>query len=196
MQKNKSTYETFAPLFPGFYGTVFEYDRESEDIEYYNEENGTDLDYDDFEFDYSDYHNRVAKAFINRLETELKQFLPIKIEFQKVSSPKEYNFTNDSLYVSVKLSVDKLIKLIRDREPAAAQYFKDTYTSCSGFISFHSHRVHDWLRKDYIMEKPAHRIGALLDCLCSIELNNEDIMYWCDSEYYIDFAPKEEIKTV
>lgn len=185
-------YETFAPLFPGFYGTGFEYDRESEDIEYYNEENKTDLSYDDFEWDYSEYHNRVAKSFINRLESELRQFLPIKIGFQRISSPKEYNFANDSIYIAVSLSLPRLIGLIKDKKEEAAQYFKDKYTSCSGFISFHSPNIENWLNKKYILEKPEHRIGALLDCLCSIEIDRDDIIYWCDSEFYIDFAPKEE----
>lgn len=188
-------YQTFAPLFPGFYGTIFEYDRENEDIEYYNEEHKTDLDYDAFEWDYSDYHNRVAKAFINRLESELKQFLPIKIVFEEIYSPREYNFKNDSINVEISLSLDKLLKLIKDRKEQATQYFKDHYTSCSGFISFHSNKLHDWLRKDYILENPKHRIGALLDCLCSIEISQDDIIYWCDSEFHIDFSPKE-VETV
>ncbi len=47
MKKNIKKYETFCPLFPGFYGTVFEYDNEDSDIECYNEENKTYLGYDD-----------------------------------------------------------------------------------------------------------------------------------------------------
>jgi hypothetical protein len=187
------SFETFAPLFPGFYGTVFEYDGEGEDIDFYNEENGTDLDYDDFNWNYRDYHERVCKAFVNRLETELKQFLPITIEFQELRSPREYNFANDSINVKVDLNLPELIKLIGDRKEAATQYFKDKYTSCSGFISFHSNDVNDWLDIKYILENPEHRVGALLDCLCAIEIENDDIIYWCDSEYYIDFSPSNEL---
>lgn len=57
----KKTYETYCPLFPGFYGTEFEYDNEDSDIEYYNEENKTDLKWDDFSWNYADYHSRVSK---------------------------------------------------------------------------------------------------------------------------------------
>src|SRR5688572_11202133 len=121
-------YETFAPLFPGFYGTVFEYDREDDNINSYNEEYKTDLNFDDFDWDYKEYENRVSKAFVNRLETELKQFLPIKIEFQEVQSPKEYNFTNDAINIALKLDLNKLIALIKARKEQAAQYFKDKYT--------------------------------------------------------------------
>lgn len=196
--KTTKVFETYCPLFPGFYGTLFEYDRESEDIEAYNEENKTDLNYDNFEWNYKDYSERVSKAFVNRLEKELNDILPtkdpqFKIEFQSLYSPREYNFSNDAINVRVEIDLRLLIGLIKNRKEKAAEYFKDKYTSCSGFISFHSNDVNDWLKKSYIMENPAHRVGALLDCLCSIEIDNDDIYYWCDSEYWIDFSPKEEI---
>lgn len=187
-------YHTFAPMFDGFYNTVFQYDRESEDIEQYNEQHGTNLEFDDFDFDYRDYERRVATAFVNRLETELKQFLPsIRIEFEQVRSPKYYNFTNDSIDIEVKLNLRQLIKLIADRKEAAAQYFKDVYTSRSGFMSFHSNDINDWLNVKYIKENTAHRVGALLECLCSIELDKDDTLYWVDGEFWINIQPVEKV---
>lgn len=186
-------YETFCPLFPGFYNTVFEPLCEEYEIHSYNEENNTELGYDDFTWDYKEYEQRIAKCFVSRIEKELKQFLPIKIEFQNVHNPREYNFTNDSINISVSLSLDKLIKLIRDRKKDAAVYFRDKYTSCSGFISLHSNDLTDWLNKKYILEEPKHRIGALLDCLCFCEINNDDIIYWCDDETgYINYSVNEQ----
>jgi len=187
------TFETFCPLFPGFYGTVFEYDNEESDIESYNEENKTDLSFDDFNFDYADYRKRVAKAFVNKLESELKYWLPdINIEFQELYSPMEYNFTNDSINVSIQVDLNELLGLIEARKEDAAKYFKDKYTSRSGFISFHSADIDNWLDPDYILQDSKHRIGALLDCLCSIEISEDDIIYWADSESWIDFCQKEE----
>lgn len=185
-------FETFAPLFPGFYNTVFQYDSEQDDIESYNSEYGTAFDYEDFDWDYKDYEERVSKKFVNRLESELKHFLPIKIKYQNLYSPKEYNFANDSINIEVSLSLPRLIKLIKDRKEDSAQYFHDKYTSCSGFISFHSNDIEDWLNKEYILENPKHRVGALLDCLCSIEIDNDDIYYWCDDQFYISFTQKEQ----
>jgi len=186
-------YETFCPLFPGFYNTVFQYNGEESDIQYYNEKNGTDLDYDDFEWDYKDYENRVGKAFCARLETELKQFLPIKIEFQCIHNPREYNFTNDSINISVSLSLSKLLKLIKNKSSEAANYFKSEYTSRSGFISSHSNDLNDWLNKEYILERPEHRIGALLECLCFLEVDSDTTIYWAESEMgYINFEAKEQ----
>lgn len=194
MKKNKTeqveTFETFCPLFPGFYGTHFEYDNEDSDIDWYNEENKTNLTWDNFEWDYADYHQRVSKAFVNKLESELQYLLPVKFEFEELRSPKEYNFRNDSINIKTELNLRQLIDLIRDRKDKAADYFKDTYTSCDGFISFHSSDITDWLNEDYIREKSSHRVGALLDCLCSIELDKDDIIYWADGEQWIDFSPK------
>lgn len=196
MTHKKQTFETYCPLFPGFYGTFFEYDNEEMDIEWYNEEHKTDLSYDDFEWNYKEYSDRIARAFVNRLESELKYFLPIKIEFEEIRSPREYNFYNDSINVKITLNLGKLIKLIKEREDKARQYFKDKYTSCSGFISFHSNQFENWIDPAYIMKEPAHRIGGLLDCLCAIEFENEDIYDWTSGECYIDFWPTNENETV
>lgn len=189
----KTTYDTFAPLFPGFYNTVFEYANEAEDIEYYNEENKTDLGYDDFNWNYKEYSNRVAKCFCNRLETELKLYIDISIEFQEIYSPREYNFYNDSIFCKIELDLNELLKLIAERKEQAEKYFLDRYTSYDGFISLHSNDIKDWLNKKYILADSKHRIGALLNCLCEIEIDSEDIIYWCDSESYIDFSPITEI---
>ena len=123
----------------------------------------------------------------------MNEFIPIKIEFQAIQSPKFYNFSNDSINVAVKVNLKALIGLIAERRESAAKYFKDKYTSCSGFISFHSPDIENWLNEGYIIENTAHRVGALLDCLASIEINPDDIYYWADSEYWIDFSPKDEV---
>lgn len=192
----KQSFETFAPLFPGFYGTIFEYDRESEDIDSYNEEYKTNLKYEDFEFNYVDYHQRICKAFVNRLEKEIDELLPIKIEYQSLCSPREYNFGNDSIYVKVTVDLKRLINAVAKLPNEEAVKYFDRYTNRSGFISFHSNNLSDWLNQDYIMEEPAHRIGALLDCLCTVEwgLEQIDLMYWVDSEMWIDFDVKEPAK--
>lgn len=193
--KRLTKYSTFAPLFTGFYGTLFEYDNEESDIEWYNEENKTDLSYDDFEWNYKEYHNRIAKAFVNRLESEINDFLPVKIEFTELHSPKEYNFYNDSIWINVELNLKALLGKIKEHKNLATQYFKSHYTSCSGFISFHSPNIEDWLTEKYILEDTGHRIGALLDCLCQCEIDTDDIYYWVEGENYIDFTPNKEMAT-
>ncbi len=195
MESNTKKYQTFCPLFPGFYNTVFEYSNEEEDINYYNEENGTNLNWDDFNWDYKEYEERVSQAFVNELEREMKDLLPIKIEYESLYSPREYNFTNDSINITVEVDLKQLTGLIKERSEEAAKYFKDKYTSCSGFISFHSPYLEDWLNESYILEKENHRVGALLDCLASLEIDQDKYMYWADSESWCDSWPKDESLT-
>lgn len=189
----QQTYQTYCPLFPGFYGSTFEYDNEEDDINSYNEEHGTDLNFDDFTWDYKEYHVRVAKAFVNKLELELRDYLPVKFEFEELISPKYYNFSNDSINVTVEVNLDDLLALIKERGEEAAEYFKAKYTSRSGFISHHSNDLADWLDKEYILEKPNHRIGALLSCLATIEIDKDRIIYWAEGENWCDYSPKEKI---
>ena len=46
--------ETYCPLFPGFYNTVFE-PYEDDEIYSFNQENDKNLSYVDFKWDYDDY---------------------------------------------------------------------------------------------------------------------------------------------
>jgi hypothetical protein len=183
--------ETFCPLFPGFYGTVFESD-ESNEIYSYNQENDTDLNYDDFEWDYEDYYDRVASAFVESFEREFNDILPVSITFQKVVSPKYYNFANDTIDIEVEVNLPKLLQLVENNKDNLREYFKQNYTSRSGFISHHSSNIDDWCDPDYIIENPGHRVGALMEALSVLYMNVDDIIYWADSEMYINYEVKEK----
>lgn len=188
-------FKTWAPIFPGFYSTVFEYSGEEDDIRAYNEENKTTLKWDDFNFDYRDYEQRVSKKFVTRLERELSDYLEIKLSFENLYSPREYNFSNDSINITAEFDLDILISLISKEPEPASQYFKNKYTSYSGFIPFHSNRLEQWLDKSYILADAQHRTGALLECLCYLKLDvsSDEIFYWVDGEYWIDFGVKEQV---
>lgn len=191
METLTENYKTFAPMFVGFYGTHFEFNNEEYDIDDYNETNGTNLSYDDFNWDYEDYRERICRAFVNKLENELNYYLPIKFEYERIHSPKEYNFMNDSIYVNVSVNLDDIYGIINENKELARQYFLNQYTSRDGFISFHSNNLENWLNKEYILEDNSHRIGALLDCICNILIDYEDTYYWADNENYVNFSPKQ-----
>ena len=50
---------TYLPVFPGFYNTIFEFNDEDQEIDYYNDERESkglsELEYDQFDFDYRAY---------------------------------------------------------------------------------------------------------------------------------------------
>ena len=79
--------KTFLPVFTGFYNTIFE-PNESSEIDNYNQLQGADYNYDDFEFDYEDYRKRVAEQCVESIEIELDLIFSLnfdgdfKIEFE------------------------------------------------------------------------------------------------------------------
>lgn len=181
--------ETYCPLFPGFYNTMFEPD-ETNEIHSHNDYYGTDLNYDDFEWDYADYKERVATAFVDDFEKEFCDILPIKIKYQSISSPAYYNFSNDIIDIEVELDFNAFIKVVNEKKEEIRKYILDRYTSHDGFVSFHSNDVEDWCRSEYVSENKYHRVGALLEALLLTEFNPEHIYDWASSEMYIDYQVK------
>ena len=184
--------ETFCPLFPGFYGTIFEPSEENE-IQFWNQENGTDLSYDDFEFDYDDYRDRVARAFVNSFESNFQDIIPSDIKYQSISSPQYYNFSNDSINIEVEFDFARFMKIVNENKENIREYIRENYTSRDGFNSFHSNNVEDWCDKEYVLENESHRVGALMEALLLTIIDQDDINYWAESEmFYIDYKVKNE----
>jgi hypothetical protein len=178
--KTVRIFPTWLPIFHGFYNTLFEGDDiEEQEIQNYNESNGTNLDWDDFNFDYVHYRNTVSKACVEYIETKLKELCIVsKIRYEAVSSPKEYNFTNDSINIEVTLNNRKLRQYLGKYILPLTLYIKNNYTSCDGFTSFYSNDIEEWKTKTVnfrIFDK--HELGALLNFICENEGVNYGEMY-------------------
>lgn len=139
------TTESFLPVFPGTYGTIFE------DIDLYQK----------------DYVGEVLTNVVNEYICELG----IKATYQSFYSPKYYNFSNDSVNVVYEYeSLDALKVWIHDNIKAVHQELKDRYTSCDGFISHHSTDVQDWIDN---LETDNHKLGAMLDVYIDFQYDRE-----------------------
>jgi hypothetical protein len=72
--------------------------------------------------------------------------------FSEVVSPREYNYTSDKVYFDLTLNVSRfkktLTKLIFDNEELFQEILDDRHKSRSGFISFYSNDLKDWLHFD------------------------------------------------
>lgn len=139
------TIESYLPVFPGFYGTYFDYDREEFDCE---EEQ---VSYNLLEWDYEDYRKRVAEACISSVWNYFKlDRFTFDIEFEKVYSPRFYNFENDAIYCTYKVS-DKdfaeLIKYCKDNLSDFKTFLKEKYSSHSGFVSFFDIEPETWFNE-------------------------------------------------
>ena len=177
------TIETYLPVFPGFYNTFFECD-ESDVIDSYNQENDTNFDYDNFEWDYSEYYDQIARNCCDAIETLLKKNNIVQsIKFQNIVSPLYYNYSNDGINVEVEINIENLILFIAQNKEEFDTYIKENYSSRDGFISFHSNDGNEWLKSlvydDF--KKPEHCFGALLEFICDFLIYNQcadSTAYW------------------
>ena len=193
--------ETFLPVFSGFYGTFFEafVDGEIEHIHSVREELGlNEVDENDIHFDYAVANLKTAKLACQYVHNTLDCVNGVK--FQEIISPREYNFTNDSINCEINLNVKMMLDYLAQNAAEFSEYLRRKYTSCDGFISFHSNDVDDWTW-EYIKAEASHRVGA---CLAFIMFNEdedaEDAMYdyvranggcWAEATNYDELINKE-----
>ena len=189
--------QTFLPVFNGFYNTLFEnlIDNAVDDaIEYHNEQNNTNLVYDDFDFDFTTIQNKICKDAVSKIEEKLNEIgINCKIKFETLVSPKYYNFSNDSINIEINFKkFSRVIEILEQNFDSFSQYIKDNYTSRDGFISSYSSYASDWiedLREN--AENEAHKVGAVLDfILQEIEDYKDEDLYFdlLDNAYFIDYT--------
>ena len=189
--------KTWAPIFPGFYATWYEFDISEEEVVdslfWDKPEPEQQLlgelvkrHYPDtVDEDYEGYCNDVAKAVCRYLSWKLEIILGIeaKVKLQRIVSPEYYNFKNDSLDIEIDVDEDLLLSKVREiidkNIDEFKKYIEDNYTSCDGFMSFYSNDVNDWLKSGY----NAHEIGSLLEFVLRISEDDiEEDMYYNVSE--------------
>ncbi|MEK6880346.1 MAG: hypothetical protein AABY22_12090 [Nanoarchaeota archaeon] len=158
--KNR-TIASFLPVFNGFYGTYFEPDEEHIIEEPYS--------YENYSFDYDSYRKNVAQDCVTAIENKLIDLglNGIKITFENVSSPAYYNYGNDSINVTYKLTpqgIKAINTYLKDNKEAYSEYIKERYTSRSGFASFYDNDADVWLGS-YLKDAKQleHCFGALLE---------------------------------
>jgi len=174
--------KSYLPIFPGFYNTIFDNEfNEDNEIEYWRQETkNNDLNWDDLDFDYVDYHLNISKDSCNFIEEKLKESgFNIVVHFEELISPKYYNYSNDSINVTYEFDKDEirriktyLLQSVEDFEV----FIENRYTSRSGFISSYSNDHKTWLFEyiDNIQDMP-HILGSIFEFIITNE--GEDPMY-------------------
>lgn len=188
--------KTYCPVFSGFYGTVFEPD-ETQAIYDFNEDRkeGTpEYNYESFDIDYSGYRKDVARTIVPYISHELKKEIPgfLDMKMEKLVSPREYNFYNDSIDVVVKLNKKKfrewLLSYIEENAKEWEAYLKSRYTSYDGFYSSYPNTAEGWRidTKDYT-ELDGHYLGTILEFYCTNVITEMDLVeYVSGNGVYID----------
>lgn len=156
--------KTYLPLFSGFYGSHWDdpcFDGE-EDI--YNLPEG--MYFEEF-IDWTKYHEHIAKEMCNEVQYLLSDFVS-DIEFEKISSPRYYNFENDSIHCEITFNKTKVKQYIKDNFEEFSKYIKNNYSSRDGFISYHSNNANDWMHT-----WNEHQVGSILQFICENEQMEE-----------------------
>lgn len=177
--KIKTKVDTWLPVFSGFYNTIWESDRDEEmEIEHINErrkEKGlSPIEWDAVKWDYEKYKEDVVKGVTDKVCLELaSQGFIESYELQKLVSPREYNFTNDSINVAMVLNDENkkaIAAYLKENKEAFDKYIKRRYTSYDGLFSRYSNDTNEWLSDLDAALSHAHKLGSILDFI----LLNED----------------------
>jgi len=159
------------------------------ELEYINElrkENGLDpIDINELEFDYANYELDICNQLTELVESELKELNLVRsIEFEKLHSPKYYNYATDSINCIIEPNPEAIADYIRKYRENWTEYLKGKYTSCDGFISHYDNfpDSEDWTLDNIINGE--HQLGAFLQFTCENEDITEYDLYY-DVEAYL-----------
>lgn len=200
--KEKLITHTWLPVFPGFYGTIFDNDQLCDyEIEYIREiikpealaECMIEHLYESRACDkyYEEYRQSISKQCVNIICNELRNLDYVEdIDFEELVSPMYYNFVNDSINVRVTFSdenIEKIKIMILEHADEWKEFVRNNYTSRDGFISHHanSSEADEWLLDSALTD--SHNAGAVLQFLCNENnITDETLYYRCENEVQID----------
>lgn len=194
-------YSTYLPVFNGFYNTQqqFDYDFINEDIKQIRiDKYGKHTTFDnipEIDIDYSSYEHDIVKNVIVEIKELLSDFV-LDIEFEKIVSPKEYNFKNDSVNVKITANEKNIADFIYSNKEKFCLFLKKRYTSCDGFISHYNNDFESWEVdtknfSDFSINE--HCLGSILDFIAKVlDIDNykiyEDVIEnVCALNYIINY---------
>lgn len=179
----KTKIETFLPIFPGFYNTIFEFDDDNilYSINQDRQDSGlSEVNWDSLDIDYKQYESDSILELCNIIASELKDYV-YNIELQKINNPKEYNYYNDSADVIIEPKPEAIQAFIYANKEKFTEYLKQRYTSYDGFISHYDNNLESWEADtnrflDYSID--GHRLGAILEFIALVlNIDQENIYY-------------------
>ncbi len=85
----------------------------------------------------------IAKAYVDQFNS----YYHTQLEFESLESPREYNFTTDTIYCYISHNEIRNIFEALDLK-ILDELIKDKFTSRDGFISFYSNDINEWNLSD------------------------------------------------
>ncbi len=185
---NTPTYTIRMPGFPGFYNSVLDghIDREVENMEETLREkrnprlSSPDRDLSPY-LNYHAAHQTMAKEWVRIFAAHTG----LELKYLHFQSPREYNFTTDSVDVGV--SHETLLKLASAKDsPRFWEVLRAHFTSRDGFISFYSNDPEDEEWAKPVWEWDEIQRMALLEAWVLVNLDGlgfdsfEDLIDTCN----------------
>lgn len=167
------------PFFPGFYethlmnsDTGYNEIREELDYYYHAEDGGNrmDLTEEDLDFDYRAYEKDVIDHFIAAWKGHAPDFVEA-VEFEKIDSPRYYNFENDRLFCYVTLKdgwQDEMRHFIALNYDWLQERIHKEWSSRDGFFSFMSNDVDMWDEMLFV-DTDSRYIGTMIRYMMLLE---------------------------
>lgn len=141
-------------------------------------------------FDVTDYgaaYLDVAKRYVQEFNdiASDETGIALSLEWESMSSPREYNFTTDRLFAHIPIeAVEALFALSASEDHKRLRAcIVERFTSRDGFSSFYSNDLDDWLDKS-VSEWDHNELGTLLMCLVEREDLDMDIFYAIGEGFY------------
>ena len=180
---NMQTISTYAPVFTGFYNTIFDesdsflnMELDDEDQFRENYEVPEEIPWDFITDRFSDYidcaaaEKAVAEYVLDAIPGLYPTAFNLSVEFETLRSPREYNFANDSIDCKITLDIDELKKYLDEHNEEFDNFLRDRYTSRSGFISSYPNTMAEWAEDtEDFTNLEGHYLGAILDFIAAEE---------------------------
>jgi len=162
--------------FAGFYNSIHDSEVDHEFSHMFQDDRGVSIS-DELETlarDAVDWSG-VYRAYAKDYSESFLQWLGLDGAFESISSPREYNFETDRVFVN--LTRADLTRIIRgvDKETLSAKCAA-RFTSRSGFISGYDA---DWQKWGKLSAWDHNQIGTLLECFADIE-HGGDFDAWAE----------------
>lgn len=127
-----------------------------------------------FGMDWEKAHNQYVIAYVSALEDLIKSESgqDIKLKFEEMTSPWEYNFTTDRIFAEIS---DEDIQLMFDTvdRKSLNEAIEKRFTSYDGFMSFYANSLSEWPTD--LKEWDHNQLGCLMECYLENILETDNI---------------------
>lgn len=111
IKASANSVETIVPLFDGFYETMFT--------------------------DYWQHREDIGEMFTDEINGKISEIFPsFRYTFEKVISPKQYNYGTDEIYARADFDMNEIMNYLSSNKDKFDSYAKNNFSSYDGFISF------------------------------------------------------------